>query len=498
MIPFARNRVCLLGVLLLCAAALPLQQCSSRPHPDFGPGAGERPPSIVIIFVDDQGYSDVGVYGARGFKTPNLDAMATDGIRFTSFYTAQPVCSAARTALLTGCYPNRVGITGALGPRSKHGINDTEVTLAELCKSRGYATAIFGKWHLGHHPKFLPTRHGFDEYYGLPYSNDMWPFHPRYVDLPPDSPERKGCYPNLPLFEGDRVVNPEVTGEDQARLTTEFTKRALDFIRRNKERPFFLYLAHPMPHVPLFVSEKFKGKSKQGLYGDVIMEIDWSVGQVLGALEHHGLDDNTLVIYTSDNGPWLSYGNHGGSARPLREGKGTTWEGGVREPCIMRWPGRIPRGAVCDEAAMTIDIFPTIARLIGADLPDHKIDGLDIWPLISCEPGACSPHDVLYFYYHENNLEAIRSGRWKLVFPHTYRTLTGNPGRDGRPNGYSREKCRLELYDLRIDISEQQNVIDLHPDVVKRLEVLAEKAREDLGDALTGRKGKNRRAPGRL
>jgi len=458
----------------------------------------KRPPNIVIIFTDDQGYSDVGVFGAQGFKTPNLDHMASQGMRFTSFYVAQPVCSASRAALLTGCYPNRVGISGALGPRAKHGLHTDEVTIAEICKSKGYATAAFGKWHLGHLPQFLPPRHGFDEYYGTPYSNDMWPLHPAYVDLPKDAAKRKQGYPNLPLIEGDKIADSEVTGEDQARFTTAFTERAVSFIERNRERPFFLYVAHPMPHVPLFVSDKHKGASEQGLYGDVITEIDWSVGQILEALKENDLEDDTLVIFTSDNGPWLSYGNRGGSCRPLREGKGTTWEGGVREPCIMRWPGKIPAGSVCDEPVMTIDILPTVAGLIGADLPKHKIDGKDIWPLMAGEPGAKSPHEALYFYYKQNDLEALRSGKWKLIFPHKYRSLTGTPGRDGRPAGYSQIMSGLELYDLKKDISEKHDVADQHPEVVKRLQALAEKARDDLGDRLTKRKGKNRRPAGKI
>jgi arylsulfatase A len=470
--------------------------------PRFLHGTGPDPhtpaPNIVIIFTDDQGYSDVGVYGAQGFRTPHLDRMAAEGVRFTDFYTAQPVCSASRAALLTGCYPNRIGIAGALGPRAKHGINEREVTIAELCKSRGYATAIFGKWHLGHHRKFLPVHHGFDEYCGIPYSNDMWPLHPDLVKLPANTEKRKRGYPNLPLIEGDQIIDTEITPEDQRQFTTLFTDRAVKFIERNKDRPFFLYVPHPMPHVPLFVSGKFRGKSQQGLYGDVIMEIDWSVGRILDALERHGLDDNTLVIFTTDNGPWLSYGNHAGSCRPLREGKGTTWEGGIRQPCMMRWPGKIPAGSVCHEPAMTIDIFPTIARLIGAALPEHKMDGLDIWPLMSGVEGAKSPHEVLYFYYHQGALEALRSGRWKLVLPHKYRSLTGEPGRDGTPGGYSQLECGLELYDLENDVGEQRNVIDQHPDVVKRLQALAEKARNDLGDSLTKREGKNTRPAGKL
>jgi arylsulfatase len=463
-----------------------------------GPSGTQRPPNIVIIFTDDQGYGDVGVFGARGFETPHLDRMAREGMRFTSFYTAQPVCSASRAALLTGCYPNRIGITGALSPGSKTGISPAEVTLAELCRARGYATAIFGKWHLGHHREFLPTRHGFDEFCGIPYSNDMWPLHPDLVKLPPDAEERKRRYPGLPLFEGEEIVNSNVKPEDQATFTTLFTQRAIRFIRENRERPFFLYVPHPMPHVPLFVSDRFRGRSKQGLYGDVIMEIDWSVGEILRTLKECDLDRNTLVLFTSDNGPWLSYGNHAGSTGPLREGKGSTWEGGVRVPCIMRWPGRIPAGAICDEPVMTIDIFPTVAALIDAKLPAHQIDGKDIGSLMSGMPGVRSPHEVLFFYYHRNDLEALRAGRWKLVFPHQYRSLTGAPGRDGQPAGYTQQICELELYDLETDIGERRNVIAEHPDVVARLQAFAESAREDLGDALTDRQGSNIRPAGRL
>jgi arylsulfatase A-like enzyme len=457
-----------------------------------------RLPNIVIIFSDDQGYGDVGVYGARGFSTPNLDRMAREGVRLTDFYVSQPVCSASRASLLTGCYANRIGVSGAYGPHAKVGIHERETTIAELCKSRGYATAIFGKWHLGHRPPFLPTRHGFDEFCGTPYSNDMWPLHPDLVRLPPEAEERKRRYPDLPLYEGEEIVNSRITGEDQAQFTTHFTRRAVDFIERNRARQFFLYLPHPMPHVPLFVSSKFKGKSEQGLYGDVISEIDWSVGQVLDALKRCGVDDNTLVIFTSDNGPWLSYGNHAGSAGPLREGKGTTWEGGVRVPCIARWPGKILGGTVCQEPAMTIDFLPTVAALIGARLPKLKIDGRNIWPLLAGTPGAKSPHEALYFYYHANHLEAMRSGKWKLVFPHTYRSLTGKPGADGLPNGYTHPKSGLELYDLSTDVGEQHNVIEDHPEVVARLQRLADVARDDLGDALTEHEGRNRRSIGRI
>ncbi len=445
----------------------------------------ERLPNFVIVYTDDQGYQDVGCFGSPDIKTPNLDRMATEGRRFTGFCVAQAVCSASRTALLTGCYPNRVGILGALGPNAKHGIGDRELTLAQVVKQRNYATAIFGKWHLGHHPKFLPTRHGFDEYFGLPYSNDMWPHHPTAGKN----------FPPLPLIEGEKVVQ---TMPDQTQLTTWYTQRAVQFIEKNKDRPLLLYVAHNMPHVPLHVSERFKGKSARGPYGDVIMEIDWSVGEILKTLQRLDLDRNTLVIYTSDNGPWLSYGNHAGSAGAFREGKGTTFEGGVRVPCIMRWPGRIPAGTATNELAATIDVLPTIAKLIGVELPkDRIIDGRDIWPLMSAQPGANSPHDV-YYYYWGQELQAIRSGQWKLHFPHSYPSLGEPRGSGGKPGPYVQKKIGQELFDLEADVGETTNVADQHPDVVKRLEDLAEQARDDLGDTRTKRKGKNVRPAGQL
>lgn len=450
-------------------------------------------PNVVIIFMDDLGYADIGAFGAKGFKTPHLDRLAKEGCKFTNFHVAQPVCSASRAALLTGCYPNRIGIHGALGPLVKHGIHDNEITLAELLKQKGYATGMAGKWHLGRPTQFLPVHHGFDEYFGLPYSNDMWPSHPE---------TRRGAYPPLPLIEGDRVIDNEITPEEQSHLTTWYTERAVKFIERNHDRPFFFYLAHSMPHVPLHVSDKFKGKSKQGLFGDVIMEIDWSVGEVLKALKKHKLDDNTLVIFTSDNGPWLSYGNHAGSAGPLREGKGTNWEGGTREPCIMRWPGKIPRGKTSDAMLMTIDLLPTLAKLTGTKLPDHKIDGRDVWPLITGEKNAKNPHDAYFYYYHVGQLQAVASGdgRWKLYLPHAFRTLAGRAGgRDGIPAKYGEAQLTApELYDLKTDIGETKNVAGENPQIVQRLLALAEQARVDLGDSLTDRKGSGVREPGRV
>jgi arylsulfatase A len=442
--------------------------------------AAERPPNVVIIYADDLGYADLECFGSPSADTPHLDRMAGQGRKFTNFYVAQAVCSASRAALLTGCYPNRIGIQGALGPAATHGINSDEMTIAELLKGRGYATAIYGKWHLGHHPQFLPTRHGFDDYFGLPYSNDMWPKHPT------------AKFPDLPLIEGEKTIelNP-----DQSKLTTWYTERAIKFIEANKQRPFFLYVPHAMPHVPLFVSEKHAGKSERGLYGDVIREIDWSVGQILQTLTKLSLDENTLVIFTSDNGPWLSYGTHGGSARPFREGKGTAWEGGVRVPCVMRWPGKIQANSECSELAATIDVLPTIAKLVGAELPARKIDGLDISSLLLSD-FAKTPHEA-YWYYWGEGLHAIRSGKWKLHFPHNY-VHVDLPGENGLPGKLSQPKTELALYDLENDIGELDNVSAQNPEAVAKLTALAEVARDDLGDALTKRVGKNLRPAGRL
>jgi arylsulfatase A-like enzyme len=458
-----------------------------------------RPPNIVIIFIDDMGYGDIGPFGATQYKTPNLDQMAAEGRVFTDFHAATAVCSASRAALLTGCYPERIGILGALSPNARHGLNTDEVTLAELCRSRGYATAIFGKWHLGHEQPFLPLQHGFDEYFGLPYSNDMWPFHPDQVNKPPQAAHRKGGYPDLPLIEGNEVVDAAVNASEQEQLTTWYTERAVDFIDRHKSQPFFLYVPHTMVHVPIFVSDKFRDKSGAGLYGDVVMEIDWSVGQILSALRRNGLDDNTLVVFTSDNGPWLSYGDHAGSAGPLREGKSTMYEGGYREPCVMRWPGKIPAGTTCDEFATTLDLFPTIARLIGAEVPpDREIDGKDLWPLISGEPDAVSPHDGFYCYYN-GELRAVRDRRWKLFFPHRSNTLGGRSGgRDGLPAPYEQEQVGHWLFDLENDVGETRDVAAEHPDVVARLEQFADTARATLGDKLTGRTGSEIRPAGQL
>ena len=484
-----------MNTILRCSAALAsIAVCSptfSAPRP--------KPVNIVLIFMDDMGYGDLGCYGATGYTTPNLDKMASQGVRFTNFVSAQAVCSASRAGIMTGCYPNRVGISGALMPDSKIGLNPEEETIAEVLKKQNYKSAAIGKWHLGHLKEFLPLQQGFDEYLGLPYSNDMWPVY--YDGTPMNSSvnNRKSNYPQLPLIEGNEKIKELKTLDDQSELTTIYTERAVRFITENKKNPFFLYMAHSMCHVPLAVSGKFKGKSQQGLFGDVIMEIDWSVGEILKTLEKNGLTKNTLVVFTSDNGPWLNFGNHAGSAGGLREGKGNSYEGGQREPCIMKWPGHIAEGTICNKLASTIYLLPTFAEITHSDLPKKKIDGVSILPLLLGEVDA-NPRKTFLYYYRKNNLEGIRKGNWKLVFAHPGRTYHGfQPGAEGFP-GKVNDNFSFEegLYDLRRDPGEQYDVKAFYPEVVAELKKLADEAREDLGDDLTGNPGKNRREPGRI
>jgi len=428
--------------------------------PGLARSAPDRKPNFIIIFTDDQGYQDLGCFGSPKIDTPQIDKMAAEGMRFTSFYSVAAVCTPSRAGLLTGCYPPRVGNLPVLFPRNNKGLHPEETTIAEMLDKAGYATACVGKWHLGHLPEFLPTSQGFDHYYGIPYSNDM-SVDPN-MEFAEDTKWREGASRDdlktrknrVPLMRDRKVIEYPC---DQTTLTRRYTHEALEFINRNKNKPFFLYLAHTMPHVPLFASPEFKGKSDRGLYGDVIEEIDWGTGRIIERLKELGIDDHTLVVYTSDNGPWLGKGKDGGSALPLRGGKFSTWEGGFREPTVMWWPGRIPSGAVCDEVAATIDLLPTLARLSGAGLPERAIDGKDIWPLMSGAKNARSPHKA-FCYFKGRSLGAIRSGKWKL--------------REGK------------LYNLETDIGEKNDVAKEHPEVAGRLKkMMAELHMEITGEA---------------
>ena len=399
--------------LCLFAAALVLMSLNGH-----AVAAEAVKPNVVLILTDDQGYGDLGCYGAKDIKTPNIDQLAAEGTRFSSFYVAQPVCTASRAALLTGCYPNRIGLTGALNHTSTIGISSKETLLSQLAKSQGYATAIYGKWHLGHHPQFLPTRHGFDDFWGTVYPNDNGKGHPVFKGLPP-----------LPVYENEEVVEVD---PDQAQFTKRITERSIKFIEKNKDKPFFLYVPHIMPHVPIHASAKFKGTSQRGLYGDVIQELDWSVGEILATLKKHGLEENSIVIYTSDNGPFLSYGNHAGSSGPFRGGKLTTFEGGVRVPGIVRWPNHVPKDRVVDELFTTMDLFVCLTKFMGANLPKVKIDGEDLRPLLLGEKDAKGRQS--FWYYSGDELQAVRIGDWKLHLDHDYFEVAGEPGKNGKPS----------------------------------------------------------------
>lgn len=418
------------------------------------------PLNIVLIFTDDQGYGDVGCYGAQGVATPNLDQMAKEGMRFTDFYVGCPVCSGSRTALLTGCHYQRVKMGAVLFPRSNIGLHPDEITIAEVLKSQGYATACVGKWHLGHLPPFLPTKQGFDYYYGIPYSNDMWidPNARLAKDILlregvtlADIKEGKTPRNKVPLMRGEEVIEYPA---DQSTLTKRYTQEAIQFISQHKDKPFFVYLPHTMCHYPLAASEEFRGRTKRGVFGDVIEELDWSVGKILTALKEMKLDEKTLVIFTTDNGPAP------GSSGPLRAKKASMYEGGIRVPCIMRWPGQIPAGKECREVAATIDLLPTLAQLTGAKAPsDRTLDGRDIWPLMSGQADAKSPHDA-YVLLHGGG--AVRSGQWKF-YPWPEKKGKGKQAA-ADPQG-----PKVQLYDLSQDLSETKNLAGAHPDVVRRL-----------------------------
>ncbi|MCB9906590.1 MAG: sulfatase [Planctomycetes bacterium] len=454
------------------------------------------PPNIVVLFADDMGWGDVGCYEGSQCQTPNIDRLAREGLRLTSFYVAAPACSPSRAALLTGCYPVRVGVPEVLGPKSPTGLAPSEETLAELLRERGYTTAMVGKWHLGDAPAMLPTAQGFDSWTGLPYSNDMWPWH--YGD-----PERgvigNPNWPDLPLFDGGQVtqLNP-----NQDSLTPLYTKRALEFLdahvhaqgNAQAASPFFLYYAFSHPHVPIAASERFRGKSGQGLYADMILEIDDAVGQVVAKLEELGLAQNTWVVFTSDNGPWTRFGDHAGTTGPWRGDKGTCFEGGMRMPCVVWAPGQMVAGRTSDQVTTAMDLVPTVAALTGARLPSRPIDGVDQSALWTGRGELPIPGP--FFYYYPSELHAVRVGRWKLHAPHPFRKVV-TPGQGGYPGEQTFVQVERSLYDLEADPGETTNVAASHPEIVRRLERELERARVELGDSLVGRKGRAVRPAGK-
>ena len=421
----------LLGSLLATVSASPVSNSAS--------GDGDRPPNVVIFFTDDQGFGDLSCFGHPTIHTPNVDRMAAEGVKLTQFYVASPVCSPSRAALLTGCYPKRVGMhEHVIFPAYDHGLHPDETTIADVLSEAGYATGCFGKWHLGHRPGLLPTSQGFDTFFGIPYSNDMSQFH---------RPEGNGYRHSLPLLRDEAVIEWE---PDQRLLTRRCTEEAVAFIDAHADEPFFVYVPHAMPHIPIYASEAFAGRSPRGTYGDVIEEIDWSVGEVLDALDRHGVDDETLVIFTTDNGPWLPFKERGGSAGLLAGGKGGNLEGGQRVPFVARYPDRIPAGLVQRAVATTMDLLPTIAGLAGVTLRDDRpIDGHDIMPLLEGLAGVESPTASFLYYTARGELAGIRRGRWKLLL---------QPG---------------TLHDVESDVGEQWDRADRHPELVAELRRLA-------------------------
>ena len=441
-----------------------------------------RPTNFVLINCDDLGYGDIGPFGSTRIRTPHLDRMAAEGMKLVDFHVTAGMCTPSRASLMTGCYAKRVGMHQGAGggwvlfPGNPRGLHPDERTLAEVLQPRGYATALIGKWHLGDQPEFLPVRQGFDVFFGIPYSNDMG----QTTDLG----RTRTNAPPTPLMRNTEVIEHE---PDQRQLTRRYTEEAIRFIEISRTHPFFLYLAHSMPHWPQFASDSFMGKSRQGRYGDSVEEIDWSTGKILARLQELDLDQDTLVLFTSDNGGPIP---RGASNSPLRGGKGTTWEGGFRVPCLARWPGKIAAGSVCRELAVTMDVLPTFAKLAGAELPtDRVIDGRDIWPLLAGQPGAKTPHEA-FFHYHLGQLQAVRSGDWKLIVPHA-----------AWPDASAPNQVTLdqpELYNLVDDIGESKDIAAQHPGVVQRLMKLAEQCREDLGDDSLKLPGKHCREPGQV
>lgn len=448
-----KSRLSLLSLLLIILA---MASCSYNKQPDK--------PNVVIVFLDDSGWADFEPFGELTLETPNVSQLASEGSAFHNFYVPQAVCSASRSALLSGCYPGRTKVFGAHGPNA-WGLDTTFSTMGEVFKKAGYATAAFGKWHCGDQPETRSHARGFDETCGLMYSNDMWKNHP-------EAPDYWGQWP-LQYWENGEVIIEEVDHEHQKNLTRWYTEHAVDFIHRHRKEPFLLYVPHSMPHVPLYCSDEFDGKSGKGLYGDVMLEIDWSVGEINRALKEHGLDENTVIIFTSDNGPWISYGNHAGIT-PFREAKGTTFDGGIRSACIMKYPPGIEAGTVSERTFGTVDLLPTFCQVAGIPLPENDIDGKNVWGLITGAEGAENPH-TYYAFSNNSNFEGILSGdgKWKLHLPHNYRVLETD-GADGFPGKYGIARIDTALYDMKADPFETTNVISEYPEIAAELIKLAE------------------------
>ncbi len=470
-------------VLLLCFIFLSCQSTTRKKQES----KTNESPNIIMILTDDQGYGDLSAFGATDIETPNIDLLGKEGAKYTRFYVPQSQCTPSRAGILTGCYPNRVRVDWVFLPHSTIGLNPAEETIADILKPAGYQSAYFGKWHLGHHPKFLPTNQGFDEYLGIPYSNDMWPLNPR----------KDYTFPPLPLIE-DTTTIAIVDEKMQQEMTSLLTKRSVDFIKENKDNPFFMVLSHPMPHVPLYVSDRFKGKSKRGLYGDVMMELDWSTGEIMKTLKENGLAENTMVLFFSDNGPWIAYGNHGGSTGGLKEGKETSFEGGIRSPLLIRYPKKIPAGQTINTPINGIDLLPTFAHLANTPLPKEKIDGKNILPQLTGANQKMAS-DAYFFYMNKNQLEAVMTQRWKLVLPHAFNSLNGKAGgQDGGLAAYEKIHTKLALYDLINDEKESTNVAAAHPVIVKTLQIKADSIRQILGDKVTGTRGTELRPLGSI
>lgn len=454
-----------------------------------GPGAerDDGPPNVILIFADDLGYTDLSSFGQEHWSTPNLDRLGAEGARFTDFYVPTPACSPSRAALLTGRYPLKAGVREVISPRTLRGLPEAERTAAEIFRDAGYRTGMVGKWHLGAHPDFLPTNHGFESWFGLPYSND---YSPRSINNP--RPHAAG-WMELPLFRDTTIVERE---PDQRLLTERYTQESIDFIRANQDEPFFLYLAHSMPHVPLWVSDPFLDASGAGLYGDVIEEVDASTGRIIAELEALSLDDNTIIVFTSDNGPWLVMGDHGGTRGDFREGKATTFEGGVRMPAAIWAPGRVAGGQVISEPVISMDVLPTVLNMAGIELPQN-LDGVPLDGALTAD--STLDADRPLFFYRSGQLRSMRKGKWKLHVPHAYTSIReewgGRPGSGGHPGAYGRAEIGIALYDLEADPSESVDLASERPDIIEQLMVHIEDARDRIGDELTDHVGSEATPP---